>query len=199
MWHVIVGCFTEELEGCTRSVLTTVIVSISASRLPFPLNALLIADQVAGFIATELGWESNGFRWFPLGGNDDDNDMDNRRKRQITTDEGESLNIKIILVDTKDLNITNGTMSQPVSGQTLDQAVETFSEAVSRGMLSKIPIVLNYTETVTSVLSAGQCSDTICNSTNVTELATAPTGGAKTLHLHFMAFLCIIVAFSILM
>jgi len=203
MWHVIVGCFSEGLEGCTRGVLTTVIVSLGASRLPFPLNALLIAGQVADFISTELGWESNGFRWFPLGGDDNDNDMDNRRKRQITPDDGESpnnLTIRIILVDTKDLNISNGTMSQPLSGPTLGQAVETFSEAISGGMLSRIPIVLNDTETVTGILSAGECSDTICNSTNITELATAPppttapTGGAKIIHLHYLAFLYIALA-----
>ena len=55
-------------------------------------------------------------------------------------------------------------------------------------MLSRIPIRLNETETVTSVLSADLCADTIYNSTNVTELAMALTGGTKQLHFCIIAF-----------
>ena len=67
------------------------------------------------------------------------------------------------------------------------------------GLLSEIPIVLNGTEMNLEVFSVGQCTDILCNSTNVTELATAPppspTSGANTaliVQLHSMAVICVI-------
>ena len=201
MWRVIVNCLNPlQLQGCTRSVVTTLVLRVPQIRLP-----LSVAGQIGRYISTFLNWDSNGFRWFPFDDDDDDDgDLDNRGKRQITTDDTENpdtMEIKIILVDVKGLNISNGTMSQPLSGPTLEQAVETFTEAVSNGMLSRIPILVNDTETSIRVLSAGLCEDTICNLTNVTELAIAPetTGSAKQLHLHVITFFCIIFAIFTLM
>ena len=109
---------------------------------------MLAAAKLVNYIATEQNWLENGFRWFPFlddDDNDDDDDMGNRNKRQ-TTDE--YTNINVLLVDTKALNISNGTMatSTPSLGNIdLDQAVVNFANAVGDGLLSEIPIILNGT------------------------------------------------------
>ena len=46
-----------------------------------------------------------------------DNDSDRGRKKRQDTDE-EIINFRVLLVDMKILNTSNGTMSQPPSGQT---------------------------------------------------------------------------------
>jgi len=184
----------------------TLVLTIYDTFSTFYNDAVAVTGQAIDYIAELLEWESNGFRWF-LFDSDDDNEIDNRKKRQISPG---SISIRIMLVNIKDLNISNGTMSQAPTGQTLEQAVEVFSEAVSSGRLSRIPIVLNDTETVIGILSAVECSDTVCNSTNVTELATAlpspspsPTGrpplngGTPHLHLDHMAVFGIILAIYI--
>ena len=110
---------------------------------------MLAAAKLVNYIATEQNWLENGFCWFPFLDDDDDDDdddnsdMGNRNKRQ-TTDE--YTNVNVLLVDTKALNISNGTTSTPSLGNIdLDQAVENFANAVGDGLLSEISIVLNGT------------------------------------------------------
>ena len=171
MLSVMAGCFNSgPLSGCIPAAQTALLITVIhiSTRL-----SVLTAAKLVNYIATEQDWVENGFRWFPFLDDDDDNsDMGNRNKRQ-TTDE--YTNINVLLVDTKALNISNGTTSTPTLGNIdLDQAVENFANAVGDGLLSEISIVLNGTQMNLEVFSVGQCDDILCNSTNVTELATAP-------------------------
>lgn len=196
MLSVMAGCFNwGPFSGCIPAAQTALLIVVPGPRL-----SVLAGSKVVNYIATGQNWIENGFRWFPfLNDNDEDDnlDMGNRNKRQ-TTDE--YTNINVLLVDTKVLNISNGTISTPTPGNIdLDQAVENLANAVGDGLLSEIPIVLNGTEMNLEVFSVGQCTDILCNSTNVTELATAPppspTSGANTalfVQLHSMAVICVI-------
>lgn len=203
MLFVMAGCFNRgPLSGCIPALQTALLIVVPGPRL-----SVLAGSKVVNYIARRLNWIENGFRWFPFLNDDDEDDnldMGNRNKRQ-TTDE--HTNINVLLVDTKVLNISNGTTSTPTLGNiNLDQAVENLANAVGDGLLSEIPIVLNGTEMNLEIFSVGQCNDILCNSTNVTELATAPppspttpslspTSGANAalfVQLHFMAVICVI-------
>ena len=211
MLSVMARCFSRWLlSGCRPipAAQTALLITVNPERFGTRLS-VLAAAKLVNYIATEQNWIENGFRWFPFLDDDDDDeddnlDMGNRNKRQ-TTDE--YTNINVLLVDTKVLNISNGTTSTPTLGNVdLDQAVENLANAVGDGLLSEIPIVLNGTEMNLEVFSVGQCTDILCNSTNVTELATAPppspttpslspTSGANAalfVQLHFMAVICVI-------
>lgn len=207
MLSVMAGCFDSgPLSGCIPAAQTALLITVIPGRIGTRLSVLAAAKLVT-YIAAEQNWVENGFRWFPFLDDDDDNsDMGNRNKRQ-TTDE--YTNINVLLVDTKALNISNGTTSTPTRGNIdLDQAVENLANAVGDGLLSEIPIVLNGTQMNLEVFSVGQCTNILCNSTNVTELATAPspttpslspttpsplpTSGALIVQLHFMAVICVI-------
>ena len=178
MLAVMGQCYTnEELSGCVKNLLTTleIAVQIIGRNTPYgriATTAALIARHFAGV----LNWEGNGFGWFPLDDDDDDDDDDDiedREKRQNTEDE--ILTVRILLVDTKVLNISNGTMSNSTSGQTLDQAIDDLVNAVMNGTLSMIPLNINNTEVISSLSMVSQCMDVGCNSTaNMTELVTAP-------------------------
>ena len=202
MLSVMARCFSRwPHSGCIPAAQTALLITV----LPGHIGTRLAAAKLVNYIATEQNWIENGFRWFPFLDDDNDNsDMGNRNKRQ-TTDE--YTNINVLLVDTKALNISNGTTSTPTRGNIdLDQAVENLANAVGDGLLSEIPIVLNGTQMNLEVFSVGQCTDILCNSTNVTELATAPppttpgplslpTSGANTalfVQLHLMAVICVI-------
>ena len=124
--------------------------------------------MLAHHFASALYWEENGFGWFPL--YSDDNSSD-RKKRQITDEE---INVRVLLVDIKLLNISNGTVPQSTSRQTLDQAVDDLVTAVSSGSLSMIPLNVNDTQVMSSLMVISQCMDVNCNSTNMTELVSAP-------------------------
>ena len=101
----------------------------------------------------------------------------------------------------KILNTSNGTMSQPPSGQTIDQAVNNMVNAIMNGLLSMIPLNINNIEVNSSLSVVSQCMDVGCNSSNMTklvvastptELVTIPTktpagGGTKILHLNHLA------------
>ena len=215
MLSVMARCFSYwPHSGCIPALQTALLITVLPGRIGTRLS-VLAAAKLVNYIAAEQNWLENGFRWFPFlddddDDNDDDDDMGNRNKRQ-TTDE--YTNINVLLVDTKALNISNGTMatSTPTVGNIdLEQAVENFANAVGDGLLSEISIVLNGTQMNLEVFSVGQCDDILCNSTNVTELATAPppttpslspttlsplpTSGAKTaliVQLHFVAVICV--------
>ena len=203
MLSVMAGCFNRgPLSGCIPALQTALLIVVPGPRL-----SVLAGSKVVNYIARRLNWIENGFRWFPFLNDDDEDDnldMGSRNKRQ-TTDE--YTNINVLLVDTKVLNVSNGTTSTPtLQNIDLDQAVENLANAVGDGLLSEIPIVLNGTEMNLEVFSVGQCTDILCNSTNVTELATAPppppttlstspTSGANAalfVQLHFMAVICVI-------
>ena len=150
---------------------------------------------VARHFARALAWVDNGFGWFPLF--DDDNDSSDRRKRQDSDEE--IINFRVLLVDMKLLDTSNGTMSQPPSGQTIDEAVDNMVNAVMNGSLSMIPLNINNTEVSSSLSVVSRCMDVGCNSTNMTELVVAPTqsvttptktpggSGTKILHLNYLA------------
>ena len=119
-----------------------------------------------------MHWVENGIRWFPLF-NDDDDDLGDRNKRQS---DDEEINVRILLVDVKLLNISNGTMSASTSEQTIDETIDGLVNAVMNGSLSTIPLNINNTEVTTTLSLVNQCMDVNCNSTsNVTELVTSPT------------------------
>ena len=77
-------------------------------------------------------------------------------------------------MDIKLLNISNGTVPQSNSRQTLNQAVNDLVTAVNSGSLSMIPLNVNNTQVMSSLMVISQCMDVNCNSTNMTELVTAP-------------------------
>jgi len=198
MLSVMEGCFgSGPLSGCIPAAQTALILTVSPGRLVTRLS-VLAAAKIVNYIAEAQDWNENGFRWFPFLDDDDDNsETGNRKKRQISL---EYTNINVLLVDTKALNISNGTTPTQTPRQIdLDQVVEDLANAVSIGLLSEIPLVLNGTEMNLEVFSVEQCMDILCNSTNITELATAPspqpTSGAKPtsfLQLHYMAVICVI-------
>lgn len=82
--------------------------------------------------------------------------------------------MKLLLADEKLLNSTNGTARPPTRGQTLDQAIDNLSNAVQNGDLSEIPLLVGNTEIMSQMLSVWKCTDALCNSTDVKQLATAP-------------------------
>ena len=160
--------------------------------VPIPIRAnrlaLNLAGSLIGNVATKLGWNENGFGWFPFLDRDDSNsetaDMQESRKRRDATDtlqpQPEILNINILLVDLYGLNISNYTTPNGGHGLGLDQAVNELASAVNEGSLSQLPVFLNDTELTLNVISVGQCTDFLCNSTNRTILATAPTTSGST-------------------
>ena len=174
MLSVMVGCYgSDQFSGCIpRSVQTGLTILTTVPAIAFA-KRLTVAVKVVSSIAETLNWESNGFRWFTFPADDTDEDSDSleRRKREISQN---VLQINVLLVDTKALNITNGTRVPTEGKQNLDQALDNFANVVRSGSLSEIPLVLNSSQVVLNVQSVGQCDDILCNSTNVTELAVAP-------------------------
>ena len=173
MLAVMGQCYTnEELSGCIKNLLTTleIIVKVAVRNHPLVRTATG-AFFVARHFASALSWVGNGFGWFPLF--DDDDDSSDRRKRQDADEE--TINFRALLVDMKLLNTSNGTMSQPISNQTIDQAVDNMVNAVMNGSLSMIPLNINNTEVNSSLSVVSQCMDVGCNSTNMTELVVVPT------------------------
>ena len=85
----------------------------------------------------------------------------------------------LLLTDLKVLNVSNGSRPLNVIGQqTLEEAVTALTDAVSNGMLSRIPVSLDETAYTFGVSSLGRCSDTFCSDTsNVTLLASGAKGG----------------------
>ena len=217
MLAVMEQCYTnEELTGCVKNLLTTLEIAVQLVGRNNPyIRAATTAFLVARHFATVLNWEDNGLGWFPLDGDDDDDDDDERDREKRQNADEEVLNVRVLLVDTKLLNISNGTMSQPTSGQTIDQAIDDLVNAVMNGSLSMIPLNINNTEVISSLSMVNQCMDVGCNSTaNMTELVTPPPtqsvttptassttdspttdspteppsgGGTDVLHLHYLA------------
>ena len=72
------------------------------------------------------------------------------------------------------MNITNGTVLPTTNEQSLDQAIESLSNAVRNGDLSQIPLVVDDTQITLEILSVGQCMDIMCNLMESKELARAP-------------------------
>ena len=153
------------------------------------LNTLLIkqivAVKIAFFVAAKLHWLENGFRWFSFF--DDDENSGNRNKRQVTD---ENVGVKVLLTDTKVLNIFNG--STPVQGLNLSQITHDLVNAVNDGILSDIPLILDGNTMNLKISSIGKCTDIFCNSTEVIELARSPlpsvpppsNGGKRLQYLH---------------
>ena len=92
-----------------------------------------------------------------------------RRRETVESDMGTQFNVRVLLADEKVLNITNGTVLPTTNGQSLDQAIESLSNAVRNGDLSQIPLVVDDTQITLEILSVGQCMDIMCNSTEVKE------------------------------
>ena len=167
MLSVMLKCYSnDELSGCINNLLTTLEITVIGHN---PILRTATATFVlARHFARALHWEENGFGWFPLYNDDDSSD---HKKRQITDEE---INIRVLLVDIKLLNISNGTVPQSNSRQTLNQAVDDLVTAVNSGSLSMIPLNVNNTQVMSSLMVISQCMDVNCNSTNMTELVTAP-------------------------
>ena len=189
MLSVIGRCFVSgPLSVCNPAIQTAILLTVPIPRIGLHLAA---AIGVTTYIAETLDWESNGFRWFPFIDDDDNSDLGNRKKRQIIT---EYTSVKVLLVDAKALNISNGTMLPQSQGQNLDEVIEDLANAVGSGLFSEVPLVLNSTKMILSVNSVGQCTELdvlMCNSTNTIELATAPpppgSSTALLTQLHYMA------------
>ena len=115
------------VSGCIPAAQTALLIVVPGPRL-----SVLAGSKLVSYIAIGQNWIENGFRWFPFLDDDDEDDnldMGNRNKRQ-TPDE--FTNINVLLVDTKALNISNGTISTPTPGNIdLDQAVENLANAVA--------------------------------------------------------------------
>ena len=168
MLSVMTGCFgTGLLSRCVEQAVLFITTEVPIQIKRF---AVSISLQLVRSISEKLNWESNGFRWLPL---PDNSFSTNRKKRQTSTTQN-NLEIKVLLVDAKALNITNGTMLAPTRAPNLKQALDTFATAVKNGELSEIPLLLNNSRVILSVNSIGQCADILCNVTNITELAIAP-------------------------
>ena len=167
----MVGCFgDEQLSGCIPDFQSALIFSLPLVPVSQRLAA---ATAVVTFIAKRQNWLSNGLRWIPF--LDDDSQTDNRRRREtVESDMGTQFNVRVLLADEKILNITNGTVLPTTNGQSLDQAIESLSNAVRNGDLSQIPLVVDDTRITLEISSVGQCMDIMCNSTEVKELARAP-------------------------
>ncbi len=194
MLSVMGGCFTSgQISGCIPASQAALLLAVPQVRL-----TAYAAGKVVDYIASELEWIEKGFHWF-LFLYDDDSDTDSRKKRQLAE---QSTSIVVLLVDTKALNISNGTTPTPTQGQeSLDQVVTNLANSVREGLLSEIPLVQNGAEMILEVSSLEQCADTLCNSKNVTELATAPpppdptsrATGTPFEHLHCMAAVCVMI------
>ena len=171
MWSVMVGCFgDEQLSGCIPDFQSALIISLPLVPISQRLAA---ATAVVTFIAKRQNWLSNGLRWIPF--LDDDSQTDNRRRREtVESDMGTQFIVRVLLADEKILNITNGTVLPTTNGQSLDQAIESLSNAVRNGDLSQIPLVVDDTQITLEISSVGQCIDIMCNSMEVKELARAP-------------------------
>ena len=205
MLSVMARCFDSgPLSGCIPAAQTALLIVVSGPRL-----SVLAASKVVKYIARRLEWIENGFRWFPFVNENynSESDTGGKKRRQIVITTNVYTNINVLLVDTKALNISNGTIStSPTDQIDLDEAVVNLTNAVSRGLLSEIPLVVNGAQMNLKAFSVGQCTDILCNSTNVTELATAPppppttpppspTSGAKTttfLQVHYVVVICAI-------
>ena len=157
------------LFGCIPDLQYALIFRLGLPILRVPWLAATTA--VMAFVANDQNWLSNGLRWIPFC--DDDSQTDNRRRRE-TVESGTQFNVRVLLADEKILNITNGTVLPTTNGQSLDQAIESLSNAVRNGDLSQIPLVVNDTQITLEILSVGQCINIMCNSTEVKLLATAP-------------------------
>ena len=136
----------------------------------------MAAVEIVCFVAGKLHWPENGFRWFSFLDNDDEN-SGNRNKRQVTD---ENVGVKVLLADTKVLNIFNG--RTPVQGLNLSQITNDLVKAVNDGIFLDIPLILDGNKMSLKISSIGQCTDTFCNSTEVIELARSPpSNGGKRL------------------
>ena len=200
MLSVMLRCYTNvELSGCINNLLTTLEIAVQVAVRNRPLvRTATGAFLVARHFARTLSWEENGFGWFPLF--DDDGDSSDRNKRQNADEE--IINFRVLLVDMKLLNTTNGTMSQSPSGQTIDQAKDNLVNAVMSRSLSMIPLNINDTEVDSALSVVNQCMHVSCNSSNITELVNAPPppaeGGTEILYVHHL-MLCIAFAVILLM
>ena len=194
MLSVIWGCTSAPLSLCNPSIQTAVVLGVAIPVVGYGIRLITSTGIVRG-IAKTLDWVQKGFSWFSF--LDDDSDSGNQRKQQLTN---EYTSIKVLLVDAKALNITNGSMSSPTQGQNLNQVIQNLANAVSNGLLSEIPVVLNDTQMTFKVHSVGQCTDILCNSTNITELATAPPSSAvqASALLQYIAAICIMVAYMLM-
>ena len=168
--NVTAGYFgTNIVSDCTSAAIQTGLRVIVPHRL-----TVAAAIATVNAIADTLQWELNGFHWLPFDMGIE-LDLGNHQKKRQITETGDEFDITILLVDAKALNITNGTNVTPPGGLNLDQAVGIFANAVRNGEFSDISVSVNGTQMKLSILSVGQCSNALCNSTNVTELATAPS------------------------
>ena len=109
MLSVMLRCYTNvELSGCINNLLTTLEIGVLVAVRNHPLvRTTTGAFLVARHFARTLSWEENGFGWFPLF--DDSGDSSDRRKRQNAHEE--KINFRVLPVDMKLLNTSNGTMS----------------------------------------------------------------------------------------
>ena len=156
MLSILLKCYENELSGCIKGVLTTVEIAVKVGRSNHNLHTAATALMLARYFARALYWEENGFGWFPF--------FNNRRKRQIADEE---INVRVVLVDMKLLNISSGTVPQSTSGQTLDQAVDDLVTAVSSGSLSMIPLNIDNTQVMSNLTVVSQCMDVNCDSTTM--------------------------------
>lgn len=170
MLEVMFGCFgTFSCPGIIATTVTIVVPGLATIR---SARRLLAAGRIGLHIAKSLSFESNGIGWFPFL-NTSSSERQRRSLQNVTED-----TVMLLLTDLKVLNVSNGSRPLNVIGrQTLEEAVTALTDAVSNGMLSRIPVSLDETAYTFGVSSLGQCSDTFCSDTsNVTLLA---SGAAK--------------------
>ena len=132
--------------------------------------------RIVQAIAMRFEWQKDGLRWIPL--IETENPQSNRQQRSVldeTNPEGlsNSLQVKLLLVNSDDLNITNTTRS--TEPKTVQQAIDELSSSVRKGELSHLTVVVNGTSVTTGVSTIGQCLDAGCNETESVVLATAPS------------------------
>lgn len=177
MLDVMRGCFGTT--GCIGITTATVSLGVPGFVVYQGTKSLLRAvTGISQFIAVSLNLNYNGIGWFPYF--DNSTPMQRQRRNVMTpqtTDSNGVGDIMLLFVDLKLLNISNGT-STPTDNQagrqSLEETITAFRDAVSNGVLSRIPVMLNDAEVIFGISSLGRCGDTFCsNNTNVTLLATA--------------------------
>ena len=151
------------IKGCLRQWSSNVLDTIQTRILylyPSQLDNLLDALAIVRYVANKLNWLDNGFRWFPYF---TEVDTPFRNKRQVSSG---TQTITVLLADAKILNITD---ENTQGGQNLEQALVTFTDAVTQGEFSKISSNKNL-----RLVEVRMCIEYNCDENNATVIATAP-------------------------
>ena len=183
------------IKGCLKQWPSNVLDAIETRILYFNLSSqlednILDALSVVNYVAKKQKWLKYGFRWLMLIELIDrsvncnlDANMHNRNKRQVS-----SGTIAVLLADAKVLDIGEDIQG----GQNLERALIAFSNSVTLGEFSKIPISSSKT---LELVEVAMCSELTCDENNATVIATAAiTNKGSFIKMNFIyIFTCLFV------